>query len=93
MNLYIIAGCNGAGKRASEGGHNIEPAVIERRYFAGIRNLFNVYLPIVDDVLIFDNSEGKHELIAEKSVNSNVIVMNQLKYNNLLKYYDNAGKS
>ena len=52
--------------RVSEGGHNIEPEIIERRYIRGIKNLFDIYLPIVDGALIFDNSEGKHDLIAEK---------------------------
>ena len=80
-------------KRVSEGGHNIEAVVIERRYLSGIRNLFDIYLPIVDEVLIFDNSEGKHELIAEKSGNSNVIIVNEQKYNDLLKYYDNTRKN
>ena len=80
-------------KRVSEGGHNIESEVIERRYISGIRNLFDIYLPIADEVLIFDNSEGKHELIAEKSDNSNVIIINEHKYSHLLKYYDNTRKS
>jgi predicted ABC-type ATPase len=38
--------------RVSEGGHNIEPHVIERRYIHGINNLFELYLPIVDSALI-----------------------------------------
>jgi len=80
-------------KRVSEGGHNIESEVIERRYLSGIRNLFDIYLPIADEVLIFDNSEGKHELIAEKSDNSDIIIIDEQKYNNLLKYYDNRRKN
>lgn len=40
------------------GGHNIEPEVIERRYIFGIKNLFNIYLPMVDGAFIFDNSEA-----------------------------------
>ena len=79
-------------ERVSEGGHNIDPIVTERRYLSGIRNLFDIYLPIADEVLIFDNSEGKHELIAEKSDNSDVIIFNRKKYNNLLEYYDNTRK-
>ena len=47
--------------RVSEGGHNIEPQIIERRYKRGIKNLLDIYLPIVDGALIFDNSEGKYE--------------------------------
>ena len=75
--------------RVSEGGHNIEPDVIERRYIRGIKNLFNIYLPIVDGTLIFDNSEGKHELIADKQVDGFLNIINQEKYNLLKSYYDN----
>ena len=77
-------------KRVSEGGHGMEPKVIERRYLSGIRNLFDIYLPIADKVLIFDNSAGKYELIAEKSDDSTVTIHNKQKYSNLLKYYDDT---
>jgi len=77
-------------QRVSEGGHPIDSIVIERRYLSGIRNLFDIYLPIVDKVLIFDNSEGKHKLIAEKSDNLNITIFNKQKYNSLLKYYDST---
>jgi predicted ABC-type ATPase len=80
-------------KRVSEGGHNIEVDVIERRYLSGIRNLFDIYLPIADEVLIFDNSEERrHELIAEK-LDSMTTIVNEQKYNELLKYYDNTRKN
>ena len=69
--------------RVSEGGHNIEPDVIVRRYFNGIKNLFEIYLPIVDGALIFDNSEGKHELLAQKTVDGQIEIMNNLKFNQL----------
>jgi predicted ABC-type ATPase len=35
-------------KRVSEGGHNIESDVIERRYKSGIKNLFSLYCNKVD---------------------------------------------
>ena len=79
-------------KRVSEGGHNIGQEVIERRYLNGIRNLFDIYLPIIDEVLIFDNSEGKHELFAKKIFQTDIIIYNQIKYNLLLQYYDNQRK-
>ncbi len=75
--------------RVSEGGHNIEPEVVERRYIKGIKNLFDIYLPIVDGALIFDNSAGKHELIADKQVSGLLSIANQEKFNLLKKYYDN----
>jgi predicted ABC-type ATPase len=75
--------------RVSEGGHNIEPAIIERRYKRGIMNLFDIYLPIVDGTLIFDNSEGKHELFADKQIDGLLNIINHEKFNLLKKYYDN----
>lgn len=74
--------------RVSEGGHNIEPKTIERRYINGIKNLFNIYLPIVDGVLIFDNSEGKHELLAHKTIDGHLNIIDKLKFEKL-KAYDN----
>ncbi len=74
--------------RVSEGGHNIEQNIIERRYLRGIENLFKIYLPIVDGALIFDNSNGKHELLAQKTIDENLIITDQLKFNALKKYYD-----
>jgi len=75
--------------RVSEGGHNIDPEVIRRRYSRGIKNLFDIYLPLVDGALIFDNSEGQHELIAEKQID-NILHIKQPQKFELLKYqYDN----
>ena len=75
--------------RVLEGGHNIESNVIERRYLNGIVNLFDIYLPIVDQVLIFDNSEGNHKLIAEKSISDQLNIIDTKKFNELKNYYDN----
>lgn len=75
--------------RVLEGGHNIEPEVIERRYIRGIKNLFDIYFPIVDGALIFDNSEGQHELLVDKNIDGLLNIVNQEKYNLLKTYYDN----
>ena len=75
--------------RVKEGGHNIPLDVIERRYKNGIKNLFNIYLDIVDQAMIFDNSEGKHILIAEKNFGEDIIIHHFNKINELKKYYDN----
>lgn len=75
--------------RVSEGGHNIEPEIIARRYIRGVKNLFNIYLPIVDGALIFDNSEGRHELLADKQINGILNVTNNEKFNLLKNCYDN----
>ncbi|MNT56083.1 hypothetical protein D3C72_1933630 [compost metagenome] len=74
--------------RVLEGGHNIEIDVIKRRYLNGIKNLFEIYLEIVDEVLIFDNSFGIPELIAEKSFETKMKILNETKFYNLKKYWD-----
>lgn len=74
--------------RVSEGGHNIDPEIIERRYIKGIQNLFDLYLPIVDGAFIFDNSEVKHELLADKQIGAKLNIVNEEKFNLLKKYYD-----
>lgn len=79
--------------RVLEGGHHIDSAVIERRYLNGIVNLFDIYLSIVDQVLIFDNSSGKHHLIAEKSVDDELNIIDFEKFNELKNYYDNRNKN
>ncbi len=76
--------------RVSEGGHNIQPEVIERRYSRGIKNLFEIYLPIVDGALLFDNSEGRHEFLAEKQIDGLLNLINEEKFNLLKNHYDNA---
>ena len=75
--------------RVLEGGHNIDSDVIERRYINGIVNLFDIYLPIMDRVLIFDNSEGNHILIAEKPISDKLNIIGIEKFNELKYYYDN----
>lgn len=74
--------------RVLEGGHHIPDDIIERRYYNGIFNLFNIYLPIVDQLLIFDNSEGKHKLIAEKNDGEQISIIREEEFNEIIKYYE-----
>lgn len=65
--------------RVSEGGHDIPQEVIERRYQRGLKNLFEIYLPICDNVLLFDNSNNVPNLIFKKVENETIqIIDNQL---------------
>jgi predicted ABC-type ATPase len=51
--------------RVKSGGHSIPEEVIRRRYERGRSNLLNLYLPICDDWMIFDNSQPEYRLVAE----------------------------
>jgi predicted ABC-type ATPase len=70
----------------NEGGHNIDPSVIERRFIGGIKNLFKMYLPIIENVLIFDNSEGNYHLIAEKNLEKEMTILDNSLFNLLQSY-------
>lgn len=74
--------------RVKEGGHTIDTEIIKSRYSKGIHNLFDIYLPIVDEIVIFDNSNGKPILIAQKEMNNDFVVINNDIFNKLIKYYD-----
>ncbi|MBQ5643817.1 MAG: zeta toxin family protein [Bacteroidaceae bacterium] len=43
-------------RRVSQGGHNIPLDVIYRRYDAGLKNFFQLYLPVVDFWALYDNN-------------------------------------
>lgn len=71
--------------RVDEGGHNVPKEVIIRRYRNGIRNLFNIYIPIVDEWILVDNSGENFQVIAEGN-KSEVIIKNKLIWGKLETY-------
>ncbi len=56
--------CERVAKRVSEGGHNIPKETIYRRYYLGLDNLFNIFMPIVDYWALYDNNNSTR-IIAE----------------------------
>lgn len=50
--------------RVASGGHNIPIPIIERRYKAGIKNLFERFMNEVDIWVLYDNSNNKGKRIA-----------------------------
>ena len=62
--------------RVEEGGHSIPNDVIERRYFRGIFNLINLYIPICDSWLVVNNKNVVPELIAKGNDSGGNIILN-----------------
>ena len=69
--------------RVKEGGHNIPEDIIERRYWLGLKNLFELFMPMVDSWSIYDNNT-KTELIA-----TNLRVAEEKKYNKIKEVCQN----
>ncbi len=78
-------------ERVREGGHNIPENIIYRRYYNGINNLFTIYLPIVNEAFLFDNSEGKHIAIAQKTKGNSFDIINVEKFTQLQEIYEKKG--
>jgi len=61
--------------RVAQGGHHILSKDVKRRFKRSLVNFFNVYRPLIDTWLLFDNSEKKPKLIAKRG-NSHIDVRN-----------------
>jgi len=73
--------------RVLEGGHDIPESIIRRRYESGLKNLFQLYIPILDNWIIIDNSGEPYQVIAE-GIKDKAEIMNHEIWNYLKnKYY------
>jgi len=63
--------------------------LLEERYDLGIKNMFNLYIPIADYWMFIDNSKTSFEILAEGQ-GEKEDVKNEIIWNNLKKkYYGN----
>ncbi|MFA5301187.1 MAG: zeta toxin family protein [Bacteroidales bacterium] len=69
--------------RVIAGGHSIPENVIRRRYWSGMRNLFNIYIPLSNRWLLINNSETPSSLIAEGSGLKETKIYNKRDYEQL----------
>ena len=65
-------------KRVKEGGHNIPTETIVRRYWLGLQNFFNIFAPLVDSWMFFDNVDDTI-LIANNRTVSDGVLFNKIK--------------
>ncbi|MEI3652431.1 MAG: zeta toxin family protein [Dolichospermum lemmermannii FEM_B0920] len=61
-------------RRVASGGHNIPEDIIRRRYERGRRNLTDLYLPLCDSWIVYNNSGDEPQLVAESGINQEVII-------------------
>ena len=75
-------------ERIKMGGHSVPEETIRRRYKAGLKNFFNLYMPIADVWRIYDNSDQHPSLIAAKINNNPVAIEQPTIWQNLMESYN-----
>lgn len=70
-------------RRVRQGGHSIPEEVIRRRYFASIRNMRDLYLPLANEAEIYDNSDSGRVLIAEKRAGQIFVVHDRRRWSRI----------
>jgi|GEM_PF-880285 len=65
-------------QRVSEGGHHIPDDVVVRRYYRGLYNLVNLYIPKCDKWMVLDNMDLNPEVIAKSDEFGKVIVNDEI---------------
>jgi predicted ABC-type ATPase len=75
--------------RVESGGHAIPEDAIRRRYERGQRNLIELYLPLCDRWIVYDNSEATVRIVAEGAMRQQQILYDTDTWNQIVRYrYD-----
>lgn len=53
--------------RVAEGGHHVPAVDVKRRFERSIVNFFNLYMPLLDSWMLFNNSSARPKVIAKKN--------------------------
>lgn len=65
-------------QRVASGGHNIPTDIVHRRYWTGLRNLFEIFVPIVDLWSLYDNTKELKPVV-ERNIVVNTHLFTKIK--------------
>jgi predicted ABC-type ATPase len=72
-------------RRVRAGGHRIPEDVIHRRFWAGLRNMRHLYLPLADVAAIYDNSDNGQVRIAHRDEGTELVVRDRARWKRILE--------
>ena len=75
-------------RRVESGGHNIPEDVIRRRYIRGIKNLLELYIPLCDTWVIYDNSSPGSQVVAVCDIEKKPLIYQPKIWNQIIKITD-----
>ena len=73
--------------RVKQGGHNIPPEIITRRYMRGLKN-FKTFADRVDRWILINNGSKRPYVVAEKFFNETIKINDSKIYNKIINYED-----
>lgn len=74
--------------RVKKGGHSVPEEIVIRRYFRGIKNLFNYYIEESNYWLVIDNSMETPEIISEGIKDVEIEIFNQQIWSKIKEIYN-----
>jgi predicted ABC-type ATPase len=74
-------------ERQSLGGHFVPEETVRRRYEGGLRNFFQLYSPIAESWVFFDNTRKPRQLIAEGGLHRPEAAENRATWDTLKERY------
>jgi predicted ABC-type ATPase len=75
-------------RRVASGGHSIPEVDIRRRYQRSCQNLLDLYLPLCDSWIVYNNSDMVFRLIAEHSSNQQPIIYDSEAWYQILRGFN-----
>ncbi len=76
--------------RVAEGGHDIPPDDIERRFWRGLRNFFHLYQPLANTWSLCDNSGKSIVVIAHSQAGGQPVILDEKRYLELQRAAEQA---
>jgi predicted ABC-type ATPase len=70
-------------RRVRAGGHAIPPDVVVRRYWNGLNNMRNFYLPLADIAAIYDNGDKGRTLIAQRNFGEEFTIFDSVRWSRI----------
>ncbi|KJH72178.1 zeta toxin family protein [Aliterella atlantica] len=72
-------------RRVESGGHNIPEPVIRRRYTRGIKNLKQLYIPVCDSWIVYDNSRTNPQIVAACGIEQEPVIYQAEIWNQMIR--------
>jgi predicted ABC-type ATPase len=77
--------------RVAKGGHNVAEDTIRQRYDRSIKNLFELYMPVVTSWKVYDNSGPGDSILVAKGARSGAVnVLDADRWSRIRMKYDDA---